>query len=188
MKISKLVVVCAIAAWSGWAGAQTATAVPASRAAAGEAKAVAQPGTDVEAVLGARKVVRGADGKETLVDAKTAGPGEILHYTVTYRSKSTAPAQNVEATLPVPEGMQFVPNTARPGLAMATLDGQKFELIPLKRKVRLPDGKEVEREVPAAEYKAIRWKLGELPPGKQSIVSARMRLNPLDAPPAPAKK
>ena len=44
--------------------------------------------------------------------------------------------------------------------------------VPLMR--RLADGKE--QPVPAAEYRALRWKVAELQPGKSFVVSARVRV------------
>ena len=57
------------------------------------------------------------------------------------------------ATLPIPEGLEYLPKTVRPAPALASLDGKTFAPMPLKRKVRLADGREVEREVAASEYR-----------------------------------
>ena len=98
-----------------------------------------------------------------------------------------------EATLPVPPDMRLIANTARPAGALASTDNQKFEPMPLKRKVKLADGREELRDVPLSEYRALRWPLGDLAPGASQVVSARMQVNPVDtanapAPAAPAKK
>ena len=146
---------------------------------------VAKP--DVESVLTAKKVEIGADKKEVLTDAKTAKPGEVIEYQVTYTNKGKAAVRDVLATLPIPEGTDFQRGTTKPGTAKASLGSGRFDAIPLKRKVKLPSGKEEEIEVPFSEYRALQWSLGELAAGKSVVVVARVRVS--DAPntaPAPA--
>ena len=69
-----------------------------------------------------------------------------------------------------------------PAGALATIDNVKFEPIPLKRMVKQADGRMVERDVPATEYRALRWKLGSLEAGKDTVVTARMRVAPIEIP------
>lgn len=144
-----------------------------------------QPG-QVEAKLVSVKIVTDKSGKESAVPADKALPGETIEYRATYTNKGKDAVRNLEATVPVPGGMEYVARTTKPGTALASLDGRTFESIPLKRKVKTPDGKMVEQEVPVTEYRMIRWKVGELAAGANTIVSARMRLSPIDTPPPPA--
>jgi len=136
---------------------------------------------DIETILSSKKVSTGADKKEVLVEAKTVKPGEVIEYQVSYTNKSNAVVSKLTANLPIPEGTEFLrvsaPSTAP---AKATLGDGKYESIPLKRKVKTADGKEVEREVPLAQYKALQWSLGDLPAGKTVVVVARVRVS--DAP------
>ena len=96
---------------------------------------------------------------------------------------------NLVANLPIPAGTEFQRASAKPVVGVkATLGDGKFNAIPLKRKVKLPDGKEVEREVPLAEYRSLQWSLGELAAGKSVVVSARVRVTDVTiaAPATPA--
>jgi len=133
---------------------------------------------ELQVHLTQHKVVKGENGKDKLVTADQARPGEVIEYRATYANTAKSPIKDVYATLPVPAGMQFVAESATPANALAMLDNQKFEPIPIKRKVTLPSGAIEEREVPASEYKALRWRLGAIPAGKSAVVSARMRLEP----------
>jgi hypothetical protein len=72
--------------------------------------------------------------------------------------------------------MHYLPDTARPAPAQASLDGRNFAPIPLKRKVTLPTGEVQEQEVPATEYRALRWNLGEMAPGTKTTLIARTRI------------
>ncbi len=152
--------------------------------------AAQQAANGVESRLTQAKVTRGSDGKERLESAATAKPGEVIEYRASYANKSKEPARSLEATLPVPVGLEYVPGTVNPAGALATIDNVKFEPIPLKRMVKQADGRMVEREVPATEYRALRWKLGSLEEGKDMVVSARMRVAPLEVSQvnAPAQK
>ena len=147
------------------------------------APALAQPASasgakpDVEAILTGKKVTVGADKKETLGDAKGVKPGEILEYQASYTNKGKAPVSNLLATVPIPEGTEYIAASAKPaGTVKASLGDGKYAAIPLKRKVKLPDGKEVEKDVPLAEYKSLQWSLGDLAAGKSVVVTARVRV------------
>jgi hypothetical protein len=72
--------------------------------------------------------------------------------------------------------LEYLPETAKPAPAMASLDGRNFEPFPLKRTVMLPDGTKKEEAIPYSEYRALRWALGDLDSGKATLVSARARL------------
>lgn len=138
--------------------------------------------------LSAHKTVVSADGKEILVPADQARPGDIIEYKAVYKNTGKSGAQNLEATLPVPVGgMEYLPHTAYPKPVKASVDGRKFEPVPLKHSVTLPDGKQELREVPYSEYRYLRWELGELSPGKSTWVSARARLNPVGTAPVNLK-
>lgn len=156
---------------------QAQTAVP----------AVTAQKPDIESVLTAKKVELADDKKERLIEAKSAKPGEVIEYVATYSNKGKTAVRDVLATLPIPADTIFVRDTPRPATARASVGDGKFAAIPLKRKVKLPSGKEEEIEVPFSEYRALQWSLGELAAGKSVVVSARVRVS--DAPnsaPAPA--
>jgi len=137
------------------------------------------PNRDLAISLNARKVVKQADGKEQLLPADRAFPGEVIQYDALYLNQSGKPIRNVSPTLPIPNGMVFVPESAKPAPAEASLDGRKFESIPLKRRVALPNGEEQEQEVPPTQYRALRWHVGDMAAGAQTTVTARTKLTPV---------
>lgn len=129
------------------------------------------------ATLEAHKVVRGDDGTERFAAASEAAPGDVLEYRVTYTNISEDTLNDVTATLPVPTtGVEYLAATAHPAPVEASTSGTRFAPTPLKRVVRLPDGKYQQQLVPASEYRFLRWPLGELSPGASKTVSARMRV------------
>jgi len=132
-------------------------------------------GGPLESRLAARKVVV-TDGRENLVDATNAKPGDLIEYTATYRNNGKAPIRNLEATLPIPTDTEFVAGSARPAGARASTDGKSFAALPLKRKARRPDGKEVEEAIPLRDYRALRWYTGELAGDKTVSFAARVRV------------
>ena len=145
------------------------------------------PKPEIESVLTAKKVEIGADKKEVLSEAKTAKPADVIEYQVTYSNKGKTAVRDLAATLPIPADTEFMRGSNTPGATRAALADGKFASIPLKRKVKLPSGKEEEIEVPFSEYRSLQWSLGELAAGKSVVVSARVRVS--DAPvsaPAPA--
>jgi len=141
---------------------------------------------DVESVLTGKKVTLSADKKEVLVDTKDVKPGEIIEYRATYTNKSKDPVKNLVGTLPIPPETVFQGGSAKPAIGVkASLGDGLFAPIPLKRKVKLPNGKDGEQDVPLAEYRSLQWSLGELAAGKSVVVSARVRVSDV-TPTAPA--
>jgi len=134
---------------------------------------------DLAISLTAKKVVTQADGKEKLVAADRAFPGEVIQYDALYVNQSAKPLTSVAPTLPIPNGMVFVAASASPAPTEASLDGKKFERLPIVRKVTMPNGEEKEIEVPATEYRALRWKAGDLAAGGKTTVTARTKLVPV---------
>ena len=117
-------------------------------------------------------------GKVTkLVATDAAMPGDTIEYQVTYSNTGAAPARDVLATLPVPKaGLAYVADSAMPAAVQASVDGVTFAPMPLVRTVTR-NGKPVSETVPVAEYRYLRWKLGDIKPGASSTVSSRMRLD-----------
>lgn len=131
--------------------------------------------------LTAHRVAVDAKGRESFQPAAEARPGETVEYRAAYRNSGIASVGDVEATLPIPDGTEYVARTARPAPALASLDGRTFEPLPLKRRVRLANGAETMRDIPAAEYRYLRWTLGSIEAGRAATVSARVRVSTLTA-------
>lgn len=147
--------------------------------------AFAQQAQPLQSRLEARKVLV-AEGRESLVDAASARPGDVIEYAATYRNAGKSAITGLQATLPIPPETEFIPGSARPAPAKASLDGRAFADIPLKRTVQR-DGRPVEEAVPWREYRALRWTAGELGAEKSATFTARVRVTDDRAPPEGAK-
>jgi uncharacterized repeat protein (TIGR01451 family) len=130
---------------------------------------------EVKVELTASKIVV-VNGAEQKQPADKAKPGEIIEYVAEYRNTAKTSVSNVAATLPIPPGMEYVPDTAEPAQVMASTDGHNYAPVPLKRSVHGEDGKIVEQLVPLSEYRSLRWKLGDLQGDSSKKVKARMRV------------
>lgn len=135
-------------------------------------------GNQVVINLTQKKVVKGPGGKETYEAAEKIFPGDVIEYTAECTNSGNTAVTNFKPQIPIPvdKGLVYVAGTAKPAKAEASIDGVRFAPMPLKRKVRLPNGKEAIRDIPYSQYKFIRWNLGTLPAGKTVTVSARVRL------------
>ena len=136
-----------------------------------------QSAAAVEIKLARRKVSL-VDANEIFQDASTAKPGEILEESAIYTNKSKIVVTELEATLPIPFGTELMASSTKPAAALvrASTDGMNFQTIPLKRKVKLASGIEVEQAVPLNEYRFLRWYPGELAAGKSLTYSARFKI------------
>lgn len=133
--------------------------------------------TSLQARLSASKVTIQPNGAERLLPADKARPGDVIEYQAIYQNHGTAPARNVQATLPIPAGsLEYLPDAAQLRTVHASLDGKRFDAIPLQRVVRLADGKPVMRPVPVSEYRFLRWDLGDIAAGGSATASSRMRV------------
>src|SRR5437762_1650033 len=117
---------------------------------------------DVSIALSAQRVTAKAGGREAVERADRAKPGDVIEYRATYRNQGHAVVRRLDATLPIPAGTEYLDRTARPAVMLASLDGRSFAPIPLMRRVRLADGREVMHAVPASEYRWLRWSLGSI--------------------------
>lgn len=146
----------------------------------------AQTPKDLQVTMEVKKVVKAADGKESLEPADQAKPGDILQYTAVYANKSKNNLRDLEATIPVPAYTEYVPGSSRPAGAKASVDGQTFQSIPLRRKAKQADGKEVMQLVPYADYRTLRWFAGNLMANQELKFSTRVKVLSNDVPAAPS--
>jgi uncharacterized repeat protein (TIGR01451 family) len=117
------------------------------------------------------KVSTNNEGKEVLLVAKEAKPGEVLEYRATYTNVSTKAIGNLVATLPIPKGTEYQAKTAMPVAgAEATLDNVTFAPVPLMT----PDKKQ---PISPKEYRALRWKVSTLKANEAIVVSARVKVS-----------
>ena len=137
----------------------------------------AAAGDDVTVSLEARKVTADARGKELFAPGDHARPGDVLEYRARYANPGVGAVKQLVATLPIPAGVEYLAASALPASAQASLDGKTFAPIPLRRTVRLADGREVMREVPASEYRWLRWTFASLKGQSSEIVRARVRVS-----------
>lgn len=138
-----------------------------------QAKAVADRKEAVVIQLTQKRVVASPQG-EKLEDAASVKPGDVIEYRATYTNVSKQTVQGLVAKLPIPEGLEYLPKTAKPfnaSLQMAGRDGQ-FGVEPLQRKAA--DGSA--QALPYTEYRTMRWSIGQLNAGASVVVSARAKV------------
>ncbi len=162
-----------LAGLTGFTGAAAAQSAPALEATQKKAVAV---------VLTQSKVVKDAQGKEQLVDASSVKPGDIVEYRAVYTNNTGKPVTGLVADLPIPEGLEYQPRSAKPGasLVQAATKEAVFGPEPLVRKAA---SNKIE-PVPYADYRSLRWTLGQLPANGSTAVSARAKVEVV-VPPAP---
>jgi uncharacterized repeat protein (TIGR01451 family) len=121
--------------------------------------------------------VETVDGQSVYKPARVSRPGDILEYRVTYTNHGNAAINVLTANLPIPAGTTLVDRSQLPPDALASIDGSRFAPVPLMRTVRLPDGSTHQEPVALSEYRALRWNLGTLAPGKSAQAQARVSVN-----------
>ncbi len=112
------------------------------------------------------KVLKDEQGEFKFVDAALVLPGDVIEYRATYsnQSKNTLP---VIATVPVPESMEYLKDSAKAKNNLAhtvALKDSQFANEPLLQKVVTASGATLSQAVPYASYRFVRWDLGRLAP------------------------
>lgn len=121
-------------------------------------------------------VTHDKDGKEVLTPAKEGHPGDLIEYQLILTNKMDDKVKSLQATLPIPEGSAYQDKTTDPATVQASLDGKTFAPVPLTRKVKNKDGKEVTETIPCSEYRALRWDIPEIESGKAVTMKARVKI------------
>ncbi len=129
---------------------------------------------DVTATLKATKVVV-RDGKEVREDAAKAKPGDVVEYTLVVKNNDKVAHNNVKGDLPIPQGTEYIGETAAPQPTAASANGTTFSAYPLKKTVET-NGKRIEEVLPFSAYKILRWNIGTLAPGASNEMRARVRI------------
>jgi uncharacterized repeat protein (TIGR01451 family) len=132
---------------------------------------------DVKVDLQVHLVQVDAQGQEILKPAQQASPGDILHYKVVCKNTGATLARNVFATLPVPaRELVFLKDQSELNNLQASVDGKQFSALPLKKFTTTKDNRIVTTEVNPADYRFLRWNVGDLPSKGSATVYARMRV------------
>ena len=128
--------------------------------------------------LSAFKIVPAQPGRpERLVAATEAHAGDQLEYQAVYRNPTAAAMHHVLVTVPVPtNGVEYLLDTAAPHADLASTDGKQFSPLPLLRVETALDGRKLSRPAPGADYRFLRWDLGDVPAGATRTVRTRVQL------------
>jgi uncharacterized repeat protein (TIGR01451 family) len=125
------------------------------------------------------KVVKDDQGKTKLVDAALVLPGDVIEYRAVYSNRSGS-ALPVVATMPIPESMEYIKDSAKTnGKAAHTVAAKdaQYAQEPLQQKVTTASGATLSQPVPYASYRFVRWDLGRLPSGSSVEVSVRTKVS-----------
>lgn len=124
------------------------------------------------------KVTKDEKGEAKFEEATAVLPGELLEYRATYSNQGTT-ALPVVATLPIPEGLEYVKESAKSKNKIAHTVAQKdaqFSNEPLVQRVVTASGATLSQPIPYASYRYVRWDLGRLSPGNSIEVSVRAKV------------
>lgn len=115
--------------------------------------------------------------KEKLVPAESVLPGDIIEYQLTYSNQTNGAISNLRPILPIPEGMVFIDQSAKPSMhAVSITDDQVFQVPPIVREITLPNGSKGKIKVDAKEYRFIQWLQESMAKGDTKVFKARMRI------------
>ncbi|HEY4319325.1 MAG TPA: hypothetical protein VGN04_17130 [Herbaspirillum sp.] len=153
-------VIAAVLAIAGFQGISAIAAAPVAAPLAETAK------SPLTVQLSVKKVVV-EDDKEVLVDAANAAPGDILEYRAEYKNVGQAAIGKIALTLPLPLHTSYIDGTAQPAAMTAS---NRSAIADFKSPPLLP---QTENDA----IGALRWAVAKLAPGRNAVVSARVRID-----------
>ncbi len=104
----------------------------------------------------------------------SAGPGDVLRYTLKGQNKGNNAIKNMVLTQPIPNGMTYVmKSTTQPNASVTySIDGGKSFVANPTVQVRLANGNVETKPAPANVYTHVRWQLNDaMAPGQSVNVS-----------------
>ena len=125
------------------------------------------------------QVVSVVDGKSVMKPATDAKPGDVLEYRATYANNTRSAINGLLATIPVPVGSTFIEASAVPAGPTASVDTVTFSPLPLVRTTQGANGVMRKEPVALEDYRAVRWNVGTLAAGQETVVSLRVLVNPV---------
>jgi uncharacterized repeat protein (TIGR01451 family) len=137
--------------------------------------ALAQAKADLVKVDLKQFKVTQVNGKEDLQAASSFKPGEVIEYVATYHNTGKAAVKNVNGTIPVPVGTEYLPDANLKAPDMAAGADKSYAPLPLKRKV-MRNGVETEELLPYSEYRFLRWNIGQMAPDATAVLKARVKI------------
>jgi len=137
----------------------------------------------LEVAIGqAKEVIESKAGVKTarFVEAKSATPGDVVQYTLTYTNKGDEEATNAVIDDPIPKGTVFLAGSATGDDAEITFssDGGKTFAQPVKLTYELRNAAGVleKRTATPGEYTHVRWTVKKVLAGATGKVSFKVRV------------
>jgi len=149
---------------------------------AAPAVAQEQPKLRVDLQVERELLEAGADQQEQVrrEPVESVSTGDVLVYTLNIQNEGTTSAHAAKVVDPIPDGTVLIPDSVQGTGAEITYSidgGASFAGYPITRRVKGPDGRELEVPVPAEDYTHVRWTLTEpLDPGQVRTANFKVRV------------
>ncbi|NND89932.1 MAG: DUF11 domain-containing protein [Granulosicoccus sp.] len=101
------------------------------------------------------------DGKEVILQADEAEPGNVMEFRIVFTNNGDDDVRGVQVVDPIPQNTRFVPDSPQsdvPADFEVSIDGgESFELEPVVRIETQADGSQKEVVIPPEQYTHVRW-------------------------------
>ncbi|PHR64116.1 MULTISPECIES: DUF11 domain-containing protein [unclassified Alcanivorax] len=101
------------------------------------------------------------NGKEVVVEAEQASPGDIVEYRLTYTNNSDQPLSGLVITGPIPTNTVYLKDSAATQVSadftVSIDNGDSFQAEPVTKTVTGENGQSKNVEVSPSDYTQVRW-------------------------------
>ena len=123
----------------------------------------------VQGRIEAYLVATDAEGAERVEPTRTAEPGVLMEYRLTFVNTGDSAVSGLQVVDPIPDNTTFVAGSARADVDArfeVSIDGARsFEREPVTRVETRPDGTQEKVVIPPSQYTHLRWAVEEALPG-----------------------
>lgn len=119
----------------------------------------------VQSTMEAFIVQEDRDGEERLTPARSAEPGQIIEWKITFSNVTDSTQQNLVVSGPISEGTRYVADSAATAvnsrLEVSIDNGRSYQQEPVVREVKASNGELQKVRVSPEEYTHVRWNSAE---------------------------
>ena len=137
----------------------------------------------VEGTIEAFIVHTDAKGVETIKQTRTAEPGQVMEYRLSFSNNGEDAVKGLKIVDPIPSQTTFIPQSDSTDVTAdfeVSIDGGKtFETEPVLRIETRADGSQIEITIPPEQYTHLRWNAKDTlnSGGEMQVYSYRVRVN-----------
>jgi len=138
---------------------------------------------DITSNLKVFKIKTESQGQVSRQTVQTVEPGDTLEYQLTYTNHLDNAISQLKPVLPIPNGVEYLGNSANPSIVGASLSLQEgpMQNLPIQEQTTTSSGLQVNQNASHDKFRRIQWLINSLQPNSSLTLTARVKVVKSDA-------